>query len=146
MMSMASFGQEVANNNNHISPIWSIPGFKTSFCIPELMHVCDLGISEYLMGNICWDLFKQLHGTRRKHKEATSILCNMALLVAKSLGIQAPFNFLRINMIRSQGKKKQNDGTERRNMWKEIVKRLRTCLRKYQNLQSRTCEFFDRAP
>ena len=41
---------------------------------------------------------------------------------------------------------KQNDDTETRNMWKKAVKRLRTCFRKYQNLQSHTCEFFDRAP
>ena len=106
MMSMASFWQEVATNNKHISPIWSIPEFRISFYVPDFLHVCDLGISQYLVGNICWDLFKQLHGTRRKHKEATSILGNMALLVAKSIGIQAPFNFLSINMIRSQGKKK----------------------------------------
>ena len=42
--------------------------------------------------------------------------------------------------------RKQNDNTERRKMWKEAVKTLRTCFRKYQNLQSHTCEFFDRAP
>ena len=86
-----------------ISPIFAIPGFSISYCQPDFMHTCDMGIVQYCTGNCMWEVFLELHGVRTRSTVACAKLENMVKLASKALGTEVPFQGLTVNMIRKQG-------------------------------------------
>ena len=86
-----------------MSPIFAIPGFSISYCQPDFMHTCDMGIVQYCTGNCMWEVFLELHGVRTRSTAACAKLENMVKLAAKTLGADIPFQGLTVNMIRKQG-------------------------------------------
>ena len=99
MANMAAFWESVYNEGSFVSPLWSIPGFLISYCVPDFMHTCCLGILQYLSGNVMFELFRSLNGTYKNWTHACGLLENMMKLGAKSIGIDVPFHNLTIGMI-----------------------------------------------
>jgi hypothetical protein len=100
VQTMSSWWARVFSEGNYVSPIWTIPGFKISFCSPDFMHTSCLGILQYLDGNIMWELFRELGGTQRSWTHACGLLENMMKVAAKTLGLASPFHSLTIGMVR----------------------------------------------
>ena len=96
---MVDFWQQVFEERRHISPIWSIPGFVTKYCIPDLMHVSCLGILQYLNGNCMWELFIDLGGVATRWVKACGVLENMTRVAAKAIQRPPPFGHLTIGML-----------------------------------------------
>ena len=97
--SMSDFWQQAFQERRHISPIWSIPGFLTRYCIPDFMHVCCLGILQYLNGNVMWEVFVGLGGTEARWVKACGVLENMVRVAAKAMKMDPPFANLTIGMM-----------------------------------------------
>ena len=89
---MSEFWQEQYEQRSAPSPIWQIPGFIVRYCIPEFMHVCCLGVLQYLSGNVLWELFRELGSTLKQSVRACGILQNMASVSAKALKIDCPIS------------------------------------------------------
>jgi len=94
------------SNNVFVSTLFSIPGFVLSSIKPDFMHICDLGILQYIQGCVLFDLWRELGGTWKNHQGATTKLLNMLKLQAAALGVEAPIHNLTIFMIRGSGKAK----------------------------------------
>ena len=98
--SMRDFWEEQQQRGAHPSPIWQIPGFMISYCVPDFMHVCCLGILQYLTGNVLFELFREVGGTMDRPIKAVGILQNMIKLSAKAIGMQkSPVNKLTRGMF-----------------------------------------------
>ena len=137
---MVQFWEEVFEERRHISPIWSIPGFLTRYCIPDFMHVCCLGILQYLNGNCMWELFIDLGGTESRWKKACGALENMSRVAAKALGEKPPFNNLTIGMLiptdkRPKMKLKAAEGRYFVKVLEYILKNLVACDTEHQKLR-----------
>ena len=83
-----------------MSAIWEFPGFHLSFVKPDWMHVVDLGILGYLLGDILWELFVALGGVHSRGKQACSKLENLLVMCAARLGMDRPIHSLTVLMIR----------------------------------------------
>ena len=105
-VSMAGFITSVLFGEQYVSKIFTVPGFSNSYIIPDWMHVCCLGILQYLSGNVMWELFVTVGGTLKINKGALSSLLNMAKAAATDLGVELPLNTLTMGMIRSGSNKK----------------------------------------
>ena len=46
----------------YLSKLWDLPGFVFTMIILDLMRVSDLGICQYLLENVIYELFKQMGG------------------------------------------------------------------------------------
>ena len=86
--SMADFWEDTYRRGDRPSPIWQIPGFVIEYCIPDFMHVCCLGILQYLTGNVLWELFSEIGGTMDRWVKACGMLENMAKISAKAIGLE----------------------------------------------------------
>ena len=87
------------------SAIWEVPGITISMFRPDWMHCADLGILQYCMGNIMWELVVELGGTFRKAKPACARLLAMSKAMAATIGVDLPFTALTPGMIRTAMKK-----------------------------------------
>ena len=96
---MATFWQEAFERRAQPSPIWQIPGFLVSYCAPDFMHVSCLGILQYLSGNVLFEVFQHLGGTRDNHVRVCGVIRNMARQSAKALNMAQPLSKLTIGMI-----------------------------------------------
>ncbi len=83
-------------------PLLLLPGFIIEYVMADLMHTGCLGIVCYLLGNVLYELFKQVGGTLKKPTQALGVLRNMIELAAKQLGKSMPLSDLTLGMIRSQ--------------------------------------------
>ena len=84
-----------------VSTIWSIPGLVLSSVKPDWMHVCCLGVLQYLQGDVLWELVLQLGGTITNHRGATTKLMGMIKAMSHEIGVKPPFHSLTIGMIRA---------------------------------------------
>ena len=48
---------------NYTSEIFSLPGFVGTYFSIDLLHTGELGVLQYCLGNVLWDLFKEVGGT-----------------------------------------------------------------------------------
>eukprot|EP00959_Pyramimonas_sp_CCMP1952_P323183 6762743-Pyramimonas_sp.AAC.1 len=69
--------------------------------VADLMHCSCLGIAQYVLGNIMWELFTHMGGTFDRHVVVCGRLCGLVKMAAKQHHIQAPFGHLSIGMIRA---------------------------------------------
>ena len=61
---IVTVSEVIAETTQHRYPsgIWSIPGLTIKMFKPDWMHCCGLGILQYVMGNVMWELLKHLGG------------------------------------------------------------------------------------
>ena len=106
---MVTMSEVIAETTQHRYPsgIWSIPGLTIGMFKPDWMHCCDLGILQYVMGSVMWELLRQLGGTMNKPKAACAKLLMMSKAMARELGVEPPFTTLTYGMIRSKMSKSQ---------------------------------------
>ena len=88
-----------------VSEIFDLPGFRFEHISIDAMHCIDLGVAQYCLGNILYELFRTLGGQMKKADPALSKLMVMFKLAAKSLGgKKAPIGSLTIGMIKPDGR------------------------------------------
>ena len=74
---MPSFWEDASFRAQYVSGIWSIPGFHLATIKLDWMHVCCLGILQYLLGNVLWECFRELGGSMTNSRTACSKLLNI---------------------------------------------------------------------
>jgi len=89
-----------------VSLFWSVPGFCISFCKPDWMHVCCLGILQYAIGCAMWELFVFMGGTMKRSISACSKLLCMIRAMSKDMEMDCPITDLTVCMFRAQPSKK----------------------------------------
>jgi len=89
------------SNDGYISGLFNLPGFKLDFVSADLMHTSDLGCIQYILGNIYWELFVFVGGTRQNPDTALSELLFLIRQCSKELSLrQVPIINLTLGMIR----------------------------------------------
>ena len=66
-----------------MSGLFDVPGFVIAMVSIDLMHVSDLGILQVLLGNVLFELFKQVGGLITEPLEGLSRLNLMIAAAAK---------------------------------------------------------------
>ena len=74
---MAGFVAASCVGKQYVCGIFQIPGLTLDFVKPDWMHTVDLGILQYLVGCIMWELFLAVGGTWYKHTQACATLMNI---------------------------------------------------------------------
>lgn len=93
------------NDGKWISEIFTIPGFRFEFLSLDFMHVVDLGVAQYCVGNIMFELFLELGGLVTKPDLALGKLLFLLKMASKTLGNKdPPIGTLTIGMIKPDGK------------------------------------------
>ena len=102
-------GAEPSTSGQFCKKVWSIPGMRIEWLPSDLMHMVDLGITQYLSGNICWFLFDALGGRRHGAPLASRAVCakirEMAEMAAREGGLDRLHN-LTVRKFRAQNKPK----------------------------------------
>ena len=100
----------------YISGIWAIPGFHLDMVRPDWMHMCCLGVLQYLLGNCFWEMFIELGGVFTNPRTTMAKLENMIEAVAHQLDIRKPVHNVSVTMIRpAMGKKPRFKGKAAQN-------------------------------
>jgi hypothetical protein len=100
MVTMDRFWAQCSAETVYVSAIWSIPGFHISYCRPDWMHSCCLGILQYLNGNCVQEMFEEVGGRYGSPGSACAKLENIMRVMSKSLGVDPPFHSLTLGMFR----------------------------------------------
>ena len=87
-----------------LSVLWTLPGFKYTDISLDLMHIGDLGIIQYLLGNVVLECFWRMDGTYANPKEAMADLTMLFKQASRMLKITPPFAFLTLGMFKQRGK------------------------------------------
>lgn len=111
---------------NYVSKLWSIPGFRHVYMMIDLMHTGCLGICQYLLGNVLWELFLEFGGIASdpiSAKNVTSQLWCMIRMGSRHMGLKnPPVHYLTMNMFRAPGckPKLKTNAAETRHMLKAM--------------------------
>ena len=70
--------QQQFEDSKIVSQIFNLPGFIITYVVVDWMHTVDLGIAQYLLGNLLLELLKRMGGTRSNPQPALS---EMLLLI-----------------------------------------------------------------
>ncbi len=74
-----------------------------SYIVLDLMHVCDLGITQYMLGNIWLEMLYQLGGSLTKSEEVLSQITVFIKHASKQLGYaRPPLNKLTIGVLKGK--------------------------------------------
>jgi hypothetical protein len=104
IISHAGFMANAFATEGFVSVVFSLPGFIFAYILIDLMHAGELGVLQYLLGNIFYDMFKHVGGTKKQPATALGDLMFLIKLSSKSLGLaQSPINALTLSMIRVGG-------------------------------------------
>ena len=103
---MAEFLSSPLMGSQFLSKLFSVPGFTLHYIQPDWMHTVCLGVLQYLMGNVMWELFVLVCGSMSNPGQACATLFNMTVNVARDLGVDRPFSDLFVRMIRHAANKK----------------------------------------
>ena len=83
------------------SAIFLLPGFIFDYFSIDLMHCCDLGILQYLLANVLFDLFLEMGGLVSRPDNTIGDLMKFIRIASKAIGqIQPPINQLTMNMVK----------------------------------------------
>ena len=127
---MRGFNASLLIDGAHASNIFALPGFLLEYIKPDWMHCVCLGILQYLLGNVMWELFTEVGGVFSRSQEACAVLLATARMTAKKLGLDAPFNVLTVTMIKPSTKKRPRmklKATEGRNFLPILTTMLVEC-------------------
>ena len=84
-----------------ISCVFNLPGFDLSYIVVDLMHTADLGVTQYVLGNVLWEVFQEMGGSREHDKEAIRDILMLIKTASRQLKQKdPPINSLTLNMIR----------------------------------------------
>eukprot|EP00959_Pyramimonas_sp_CCMP1952_P044879 937504-Pyramimonas_sp.AAC.1 len=98
--------REIFEQGKYMSVFWTIPGFILPYIVCDVMHVCDLGITQYLNGNIVMELFRRIGGLRTRPDETLADIAGFVKMASKSLKYsKPPLNKLTLGMIQAKGEK-----------------------------------------
>ena len=90
------------------SALFAFPGMQLKYLSIDLMHASCLGILQYLLGNVFFELSCSLGGNLTGDSDKTIHAMKMLMLqiriAAKTLGIPVPIQYLSFAMIKAQGK------------------------------------------
>lgn len=106
MIDMPRFWCQAAFEGIFVSGFWGIPGVVISYCRPDWMHTVDLGVLLYLLGNLFWEIFKELGGTFDAPGDAIAMLRNMLRTASHQLGKEPPIFRLTVLMFRKRANAK----------------------------------------
>ena len=98
MITMDEFWSK--SSQHFVSGIWKIPGFNLQCIRPDWMHMCCLGVLQYLIANCLWECFVDLGGVFSNPRTACARLENIIETIARRLGIEKPLHSLTVTMIR----------------------------------------------
>lgn len=104
MLTTLMFLTLAAANGDYISPIFDWPGWLLEFFQPDFMHCVCLGITQQVLGNILYELFRSLGGTKDNWGDAVGHLYFCIRLASKAIGRQVPLSGLTFLMIKQDGK------------------------------------------
>ena len=105
MVSHPEWFQRALREGRYLSVLWSLPGFILSFITIDLMHCGELGILQYLLGNVLFELFVQLGGIVTRPLEAMGSLMSLIQVASKHLQqARPPVYKLSIAQIKASGK------------------------------------------
>lgn len=99
MLNMVSHWERARQSRKEPSLIFLIPGFLIIFCIVDMMHAGCLGVLQYAQGNVVYELWRKLGGTRKKWQHACGLLENMFISMSKEMGVSRPFHSLTIGLF-----------------------------------------------
>ena len=89
-----------------VSALWNIPGVILASISSDFMHTGCLGVLQYLLGNICWELVEDMGASFSNSKGQLSNLLFMLRSVAKDTPVKrCPLADLTIQMIKSAADK-----------------------------------------
>ena len=110
-----------------LSNIFSIPGFQVDYMSFDYMHACDLGIAQYMLGNVLWEVFLQFGGQIQNPKKAVAEILVMIKHCSKIIDQkESPINSLTLPMIKATGKapKCKTKAAETRHMVPVVLRLL----------------------
>ena len=126
---MSAFVSSSYTGGQFLSALFSAPGFTLNYIKPDFMHTCCLGILQYCLGNVLWEVFVCVGGTFTKWKDACATIMNMIGAVATHLGVEKPFTTLVVTMLRPSTSKKPRmrlKAAEGRNLLPIVTRMLQT--------------------
>ena len=89
------------STGKYVSQLFSLPGFQLEYVSIDLMHCCDLGCAQFVLGNIMWELFRHIGGIRDKPDEHIADLILLIKQSSRHLGMAVPpINALTLTMFR----------------------------------------------
>ena len=88
-----------------ISGIFSFIGFRLEYVSLDFMHIADLGVTQYFLGAVLWEVFLFLDGIVSRPGAAMGRIMTLIKLMAKELKTQAPISTLTLSMFRSSATK-----------------------------------------
>jgi len=87
---LQDFMRDCLLNNKPVSMLFQLPGFLFEYISGDLMHCGDLGVLQYLLGNVIHELFLSMGG---RIKTPEPILADIMILIkqaSKALGRERP--------------------------------------------------------
>ena len=88
-----------------VSSLFAVPGFRLSFVSIDWMHVVDLGIAQYCLGNVLWELFQELGGVACRPAQTVGCLLTMIRTASRQVGMSTPpVNALTLSMFKVDSK------------------------------------------
>ena len=85
-----------------VCSLFSLPGFDLSCIRLDFMHICCLGVLQYVNGHALYDMCCFLGGVKSNTAKAAMVcglMVNMLKIACKSMGIECPIHQLSIGMI-----------------------------------------------
>ena len=88
----------------YVSGMWAIPGMVLMQIVLDIMHVSDLGILQYFLGNVVFEMWRKLGGKFSSPKAALGLLVIFIKMGAKHLKLAKPLNKLTVGMFKPEKK------------------------------------------
>jgi hypothetical protein len=88
-----------------ISKIWNFPGVELDCISLDLMHIADLGVTQYVLGSLMWEFFLHVGGLVSKPRPGCGVILTLIRHFSKHLGVESPINNLTISMFRPSAAK-----------------------------------------
>lgn len=104
MVSTLDHLNDAIRNNEYIPTIFEWPGFILDFVVADFMHCVCLGVVQFVLGNVLWELFLLCNGIQCNPNEALSQLMVCIRLASKQLGAKVPLNNLTLGMFKRDQK------------------------------------------
>jgi len=113
-------------DKEYVSTIFEWPGFILEFVHADFMHCVCLGVAQFVLGNILWELFLKVNGVQCSPDEAVSYLWVCIRLACKQLRMSIPVTNLTFGMFKREQKapKFMAKAAETRNMVPVVLKIL----------------------
>ena len=86
-------------------PLLGLPLFTIACIAADLMHAGDLGVVQYLLGNVLFDIFRELGGTEDNFTMALAHINFLMLICSRALEMALPVTEITMGMIRAKGSK-----------------------------------------